>query len=633
MGLSRYDGNQLTTFTVEDEEGLAIGLARRNIFSLLEDRTGLLWIGTWPPPEVIRYDGELFTTFPEPALPLTRSMLEDREGNIWFATWNGARRYDGKEIVTFTTEDSLVHNSVIDVLEDREGNIWFGTERGVSRYDGEQFTNFTTNEGLTRDWVMSIMEDQAGHLWFGTIGGGVSLYDGFAFQNLNVQDGLASNFVLDLCQARNGDVWIATEGGVTRYRPNRTPPPIHLTNVVADRRYGPVEDIRLPSSQKFLIFEFQGISFKAHADRMLYMYRLQGYQDEWRQTSANQVEYTDLPTGEYVFEVKAIDRDLNYSETPAEVRVIVQPPYTRMALLGGLGLALVGLVATMGVSFKRRGERDRAREALVQEQQARLAEQQRMVRELEDARQSAEAANQAKSAFLANMSHELRTPLNSVIGMSDILLEKYFGPLTEDQESYIKDVRESGQHLLSLINDILDLSRIEAGYSPLELAEVDLRSLLENSLTIVRERAHNHGIELSCTLAEDLPTVVADERKLRQVVFNLLSNAVKFTPDGGQVGIEAESEGKEGVRVCVWDTGIGIAPEEHEKIFQVFEQAESSLAKKFEGAGLGLALARRFVEQHKGRVWLESELGKGSRFYFSLPLQAPAEQVSEPEQT
>jgi len=627
--LSRYDGERLVTFTVTVEDGLTY----RNILSLLEDRTGLLWIGTWPPGRVSRYDGERFT-IPWPGQSsITLSMVEDREGNIWFATANGARRYDGKEIVTFTTEDSLAHDGVYDVLENREGNIWFATEGGVSRYDGEQFTNFTTNEGLARDWVLSILEDQAGNLWFGTMGGGVSLYDGFVFQNLNVQDGLASNFVQDLSQARNGDVWIATEGGVTRYRPGRTPPPIHLTNVVADRRYGPVEEIRLPPSQEFLTFEFQGISFKAHADRMLYVYRLQGYQDEWRQTRANQVEYTDLPSGEYVFQVRAIDRDLNYSDPPAEVRVIVHPPYARMVLLGGLGVALVGLVATMGVSLKRRGERDRAREALVQEQQERLTEQQRMMRELEEARKSAEAANQAKSAFLANMSHELRTPLNSVIAMSDILLEKYFGPLTEDQEGYVRDVRESGQHLLSLINDILDLSRIEAGYSPLELSEVDLKSLLENSLMIVRERAHNHGIELSCALAEDLPTVVADERKVRQAVFNLLSNAVKFTPDGGQVGIEAGPEGKEGVQVCVWDTGIGIAPEGHEKIFQVFEQAESSVTKQFEGAGLGLALVKRFVEQHGGRVWLESKPGEGSRFYFSLPLEASEEQVSESEQT
>ena len=178
--------------------------------------------------------------------------------------------------------------------------------------------------------------------------------------------------------------------------------------------------------------------------------------------------------------------------------------------------------------------------------------------------------------------------------------------------------------LLSLINDILDLSKVEAGYSPLELSAVDLKELLANSLTVVRERARNHGIELACALAEELPVVVADERKVRQVVFNLLSNAVKFTPDGGKVGIEAAAEPGTGVRVCVWDTGIGVAVQDQERIFRVFEQAELSPAKRFEGTGLGLALVQRLVEQHGGRVGLESEVGRGSRFYFSLPLAAAA---------
>ncbi|GEM_PF-6046263 len=280
-------------------------------------------------------------------------------------------------------------------------------------------------------------------------------------------------------------------------------------------------------------------------------------------------------------------------------------------------------------------------------------------RQLAKANREVQQANQAKSAFLANMSHELRTPLNSVIGMSDILMEKYFGDLTPKQVDYIKDIRESGQHLLSLINDILDLSKVEAGHSPLELSTVDLKPLLENSLTIVRERALKHGIALSCEVEDGLPEIVADERKVKQIVFNLLSNAVKFTPDGGRVGIRArlvhgqsetgkrrngETErGERGgspiprlpaspalgwVEVVVVDTGIGIAPEDQEKVFGEFVQAEASLTKQYEGTGLGLALVKRFVEQHGGRVWLESEVGKGSRFYFTFPVEPKSETQS-----
>lgn len=247
-------------------------------------------------------------------------------------------------------------------------------------------------------------------------------------------------------------------------------------------------------------------------------------------------------------------------------------------------------------------------------------ELERLYREVEVQKHVAETANQAKSSFLANMSHELRTPLNSVISISDILLEKYFGDLTAEQEEYVQDLKNSGQHLLSLINDILDLSKVEAGYSPLEPASVDLGELIADSLSIVRERALKHGIELSCQVAEELPLVICDARKIKQVVFNLLSNAVKFTPDGGKVGVDITQK-EDGVCVCVWDTGIGIAEDQQNMIFDEFVQTDASLTRKHEGTGLGLALVKRFVEQHGGQVWLVSQLNEGSRFSFSLPFE------------
>jgi signal transduction histidine kinase len=241
----------------------------------------------------------------------------------------------------------------------------------------------------------------------------------------------------------------------------------------------------------------------------------------------------------------------------------------------------------------------------------------RMSDELGRLYQQLEAASRHKSEFLANMSHELRTPLNAIIGFSEVLLERMFGELTPKQEEYQRDILESGRHLLSLINDILDLSKIEAGRMELEATEFDLAATLEGCVTLVRERATRHGIALELALAEGLGRIVADERKVRQVVLNLLSNAVKFTGDGGRVTLAAVP-GDGSVEVSVSDTGVGIAPEDQEAIFEEFRQVGSD-AKKREGTGLGLALTRRFVELHGGRIWVKSAPGEGSTFAFTLP--------------
>jgi signal transduction histidine kinase len=229
-----------------------------------------------------------------------------------------------------------------------------------------------------------------------------------------------------------------------------------------------------------------------------------------------------------------------------------------------------------------------------------------------------ETANRHKSEFLANMSHELRTPLNAVIGFSDVLLERTFGELSEKQEQYITIVLGSGRHLLSLINDILDLSKIEAGRMDLELGSFDLAMAIDNTVTLVRDRAARHDLALGVEVEADLDPVVADERKIKQILLNLLSNAVKFTPDGGRIGVRAgRIDG--GVAISVSDTGIGIAPEDQEAIFEEFRQVGTDELRKREGTGLGLALTRKFVELHGGTITVASEPGKGSTFTFTLP--------------
>src|SRR5262249_48442891 len=220
--------------------------------------------------------------------------------------------------------------------------------------------------------------------------------------------------------------------------------------------------------------------------------------------------------------------------------------------------------------------------------------------------------------FLANMSHELRTPLNAIIGFSEVLQEQMFGELNAKQADYMRDIHSSGQHLLSLINDILDLSKIEAGHMELSLTEFDLPAAVDNAVTLVRERALRHGVKLEVEVDRSLGRFYADERKVKQILLNLLSNAVKFTREGGTVRLRVEQV-NDSVRVSVIDNGIGISAEDQTIIFEEFRQVATKDQNKPEGTGLGLALTKKFVEMHGGRIWVESEVGKGSTFVFTLP--------------
>jgi Osmosensitive K+ channel histidine kinase len=242
----------------------------------------------------------------------------------------------------------------------------------------------------------------------------------------------------------------------------------------------------------------------------------------------------------------------------------------------------------------------------------------RLFREIELKSRELEAASRHKSEFLANMSHELRTPLNAIIGFSEVLSERLFGELNDKQTEYLKDIHTSGQHLLSLINDILDLSKIEAGKMDLELSDFDLPTTIDNALILVRERAARRGIALHRTVDERLGQIQADERKIRQVLLNLLSNAIKFTPEGGRIEVGAQAVNGS-IEVSVTDTGVGIAPEDQKAVFEEFRQVGSA-EKKVEGTGLGLALSRKFIELHGGRISVKSQEGQGSTFTFTIPV-------------
>lgn len=281
-------------------------------------------------------------------------------------------------------------------------------------------------------------------------------------------------------------------------------------------------------------------------------------------------------------------------------------------------------------------------ERLLQELDAKVKER---TAKLEDAMLLAESTNKTKSEFLANMSHELRTPLNAIIGFSEALINGVYGPVSERHKEYLNDILVSGENLLGVINDILDLSKIESGSMQLDLREFSLGELIQATAGMFREKAAKHNIKLDCSLVAGAPEIVADQRKVKQIIVNLLSNAFKFTPDGGRVLISAEladgfrlmAHGKKEfkqepstmsaqpetgyVEISVRDTGIGIDTDDIPKLFQSFQQLESPFQKRFEGTGLGLFLTKRLVELHGGSIRVESEKGKGATFAFLIPIK------------
>ncbi len=513
-GVVRYSGRYLTNFTEKD------GLGDDGVYRLLEDRYGHLWICYWAGGlGVTRFDGQTFTTFAsEDGFPrkAVRSMLEDRQGNLWFGTrGDGVVRYDGREFVTFTTVDGLPHNDVRSIFQDKNDVIWFGTWNGVSRFDGN---SFTAVEPLSGHIVWCMLEDRRGDLWLGTVlphDVGLFRYDGREFVAYSTADGLASNDVRcllvdrsghlwvgggggnigpgdlalaryeedrfraltkadelpdmdvqtlsedragnlwvatryltgaydgavfqatvgssDILQSRQGDIWLGTGRGLYRYRPQRDfPPTVQLTQITADRQYEPRSELSMPSTQAFLTIEFQGRSKLTRPDGFVYRYRLLGHDDDWRTTRARRVQYDDLPRGEYVFEVKAVDHDLNYSE-PTRMDLKIHAPYGRVAWISALSLAVLLAIWQTGRLF----QRDR-----------RLRETNRSLAE----------ANQAKSLFLANMSHEIRTPMNAILGHAQLLRRSR--ELSPDHRRAVETVQQSGDHLLRLINEVLDISKL-----------------------------------------------------------------------------------------------------------------------------------------------------------------------------
>jgi len=639
-------------------------LPHDRVFHLLETRDGRLLVATAR--GAVQWDPERKGFLPiggPDLIPTVFAMAEDREGAIWLGTFhNGLYRIDPATGAASRLTDAagaglIEPQQISSLLVDRRGRLWVGTAKGVFRRDpgARSVRQYRLRDGLPNENVMGMVEDDRGQIWMST-NDALVRHDPETgtFRVYRSRDGLPTNEFNQMAAGRTprGEVLFGTPAGAVLFHPDDlaadpTPPQVAITgfelfNVPVPIRPEGTRDghtFTLPGSivttdrlvlshrEKVVTLTFASLHFAAPREAR-YAYRLEGWDDGWREVSSQRrsATYTNLPAGRYVFRVRAASKDGVWNEDGARLALrVLPPPWKTWWAYTAYVLALVAGIAGF-VTFRLRALRRRQRdlEALVAVRTEELAASERRAME----------ANRAKSVFLANMSHELRTPLNAVLGFAQLLDRSPV--LRGDDRTGLEVIRRSGEHLLGLINDVLSLSKIEAGRLTLQPRPFSLRRMIRGLDAMMRVRADGAGLRLEVRLEGDLPeSVRGDEGKLRQVLVNLLGNAIKFTdPAAGREGrgrVTLTASWKEGrARFEVADTGHGIAAAELATLFEPFVQTESGRKAK-EGTGLGLVITREIVRLMDGDLSVASELGEGSTFSFdvALPLADEAARAEE----
>lgn len=662
-GVSRFDRARQRFITYRHDPQDSGSLSSDSVFTMLVDRRGTLWLGT-EGGGLNRFDSSTgrfksYRNEPSNYQSLSnniKALLEDRTGILWLGTQEGLSSFDPKteQFTSYRhdprTSNSLSHDNVTAIREDRQGRLWIGTMLGLNLFDRSRgiFTAFTTVDGLPDNIVEAVQEDSKGYLWLATHNG-LSRFDPQTknFRNYSEADGLPSVYltpdgVEGSWQSTNGEITFGSINGITTFYPEQVSPdpnipPVvltafHLFNKPVGRGgnsplHKPIwasDSLKLEHTQSIFTLEFAGLSYAA-PEKNRYRFRLEGLEPDWNEVDSRrrQATYTSLPARDYVFRVQASNKDGVWNEKGVSLPITVLPPL--WATWWFRSLAGLTIAAAMLAVHKARIRSLRLAGIRLE---AQVAER---TRELEVAKEAAERANRAKSTFLATMSHELRTPLNAILGFSALVRDHPTVP--EEQRKQLEIVNRSGEHLLGLIDDVLDTAKIEAGRMLLDERRIDVIQLVRDTIDMMRARAADKGLELILDSSPMVPRFIrSDAGKLRQVLINLLGNALKFT-ERGSVAVRLDvqrmdtttiHDSRRAVLILeVEDTGVGIPPEDQMRIFDVFVQAGNTSTPK--GTGLGLSITQKFVQLMGGTICVRSAPGQGSLFSVELPVKLEEE--------
>ncbi|MCB9036548.1 MAG: response regulator [Lewinellaceae bacterium] len=682
-GLNRFDPVKQEFEHFLHDPSNPQSISSNEVLSISEGKGDTLWIGTFGGGLNLfdKKSGKFRQFLPDSLATATIIVtFEDSEGFLWLGgRWEGLYQLNPNtgslKAYRHNPEDphSIPHDEILAITEGRSGAIWIGSQGGLSRFDREtqQFKTYRHDardpESLGANGVYAVFEDHGGTLWAGTRGGGLNRMEHSAkgqkakavFTKIKVEDGLGSDWVLGILEDDHQNLWIGTSMGLSRmniptrqirnydfssanqgafFRNPRTgrifagsigftlfhPDSIRNTPfevpvlISGLKRYNSKEggaapivekgifarpSITLSHRDQMLSFEFASMSYY-QSDKNQYAYLLEGFNQDWIDLGTERkITLTGLPPGNYTFHVKSSGYDGVWNQGGTALAVSILPPWWQ-TIWAYILYAIIGIVVITGFIRYRTMEQKRK----ITQQKKELERERELTSRLQN-------IDRLKDQFLANTSHELKTPLQGIIGLSETLYDQE-GQM--EKRKNLSMIISSGKRLASLVNDILDFSKVKNHEIALRSKPVDLYALVEVVLHIHLPLVEGKDLRLENVVPKGLPAVLADEDRLQQILFNLVGNAVKFT-EKGYIRVSAyEQEGM--AKASVTDTGIGIMENKREAIFQEFEQADGSISREFAGTGLGLSISKRLVELHGGQMWVESELGKGSTFFFTLPV-------------